>query len=336
MIEAIAKLVRREDLDESEAAEAMQTVLRGDATPVQIAGLIVALRTKGETADEIAGMARTLRAMATPIDVADRASLLDVVGTGGDATGTFNISTLSAVVAAAAGARVAKHGNRAASSQCGSADVLEALGVKIDLGPEPAARCLEEAGITFLFAPVYHPSFRFAAVPRRELGVRTVFNVLGPLCNPAGAGCQALGVADASLLEKMAEVLQRLGARRVLVFHAADGMDELSTSGPSTVVEIMEGERREYQLDAADLGLKRATLEAVRGGDPAANAAIAREVLGGAPGPHREIVLLNSAAALRAAGLARDWKDGLGQAAEAIDSGHAGEKLDHWIRASNA
>ncbi len=336
MIEAISKLVRREDLSEPEAAHAMETLMRGEATPVQIAGFIVALRVKGETASEIAGLARTARALATPISVTDRASLLDVVGTGGDATGTFNISTLSAIVAAAAGARVAKHGNRAASSQCGSADVLEALGVKIDLTPEQAVACLNAAGITFLFAPVYHPAFRFAGLPRRELGVRTVFNIIGPLCNPAGAGCQALGVADPSLLETLAEVLQRLGVRRALVFHAADGMDELSTSGPSKVVEVMDGSRREYQLDATELGLSRSPLHAVQGGDPATNAGIAREVLGGAKGPHRDIVLLNSAAALRAAGLAPDWKEAIAVAAETIDSGRAGEKLDHWVKASNA
>ncbi len=336
MIEAIAKLVRREDLSEPEAAQAMETLMRGDATPVQIAGFIIALRVKGETPAEIAGLARAARSLATPIAVDDRASLLDVVGTGGDSTGTFNISTVSAIVAAAGGARVAKHGNRAASSQCGSADVLEALGVKIDITPEQAAACLDAAGITFLFAPVYHPSFRYAGVPRRELGVRTVFNIIGPLCNPAGAGCQALGVADPSLLETLAEVLQRLGVRRALVFHAADGMDELSTSGPSKVVEVMDGARREYQLDATELGLPRATLDAVRGGDPATNAAIVREVLGGARGPQRDIVLLNSAAALRAAGLAPDWREGVALAAEAIDSGRAGEKLDHWVEASNA
>lgn len=335
MIEAIAKLVRREDLDESEAAEAMETLMRGDATPVQIAGFIVALRTKGETTAEIAGLARAARANATPIEVEGRDSLLDVVGTGGDGIGTFNISTISALVAAAAGARVAKHGNRAASSLCGSADVLEALGVKIDLSPEQAARCLEATGITFLFAPVYHPSFRYAGVPRRELGVRTVFNILGPLCNPAGAGCQALGVADASLLEKMADVLQRLGARRALVFHAADGMDELSTSGPSRVIEVMDGTRREYHLDATELGLERAPLDAVRGGDPAANAAIARDVLAGRTGPRRDIVLLNAAAALRAAGLAEDWKEGIAVAADTLDSGRAAAKLDEWARVSN-
>src|SRR5438128_10687534 len=199
--------------------------MRGDATPTQIAGFVVALRMKGETVDELTGFARTARQLSTPIDV--EGDLLDTCGTGGDGLSTFNISTLSAIVAAACGARVAKHGNRASSSICGSADVLEQLGVKIDLGPEGVARCIDQAGIGFLFAPVFHPSFRFAGVPRRELGVRSVFNILGPLCNPAGARYQALGVADGALAGKMADVLQRLGVKRAIVFHASDGMDEL-------------------------------------------------------------------------------------------------------------
>ncbi|HYM97578.1 MAG TPA: anthranilate phosphoribosyltransferase [Candidatus Sulfotelmatobacter sp.] len=331
MIEFIAKLVRSESLTEDEAASAFEVIIRGDATPSQIAGFLVALRMKGETAEEITGFARTARAMATPIDVAG--ALLDTCGTGGDGLATFNISTLAAIVAAACGARVAKHGNRAASSMCGSADVLEQLGVKVDLQPEGVARCIDEAGIGFLFAPVFHPSFRFAGVPRRELGLRTVFNVLGPLCNPAGAKYQALGVADASMASKMADVLQRLGVRRAIVFHAGDGMDELSVSGPSSVIEI-NGVRKEYQLDPAELGLPPAPVESMRGGAPAENARLAREVLGGATGPRRDVVLLNAAAALRAAGRADGWKDGLGLAAEAIDSGRAGEVLDRWARIS--
>ena len=331
MIESIAKLVRSESLTEEEAASAFEVIIRGDATPSQIAGFLVALRMKGETAEEITGFARTARAMATPIDVAG--ALLDTCGTGGDGLATFNISTLAAIVAAACGARVAKHGNRAASSMCGSADVLEQLGVKVDLQPEGVARCIDEAGIGFLFAPVFHPSFRFAGVPRRELGLRTVFNVLGPLCNPAGAKYQALGVADASMASKMADVLQRLGVRRAIVFHAGDGMDELSVSGPSSVIEI-NGVRKEYQLDPAELGLPLAPIESMRGGAPAENARLAREVLGGAAGPRRDVVLLNAAAALRAAGRADGWKDGLGLAAEAIDSGRAGEVLDRWARIS--
>ncbi len=333
MIEVIAKLVRRESLTEDEASAAFEGIMRGDATPVQIAGFLVALRMKGETVDEITGFARAARAMATPITV--HGDLLDTCGTGGDGLSTFNISTLSAIVAAACGARVAKHGNRAASSTCGSADVLEQLGVKIDLGPEGVARCIEEAGIGFLFAPVFHPSFRFAGVPRRELALRTVFNVLGPLCNPAGARYQALGVADGSVAGKMADVLIRLGVERAIVFHAGDGMDELSVSGPSQVIEI-DGHRKEYQLDPTQLGLAPAPLDAVRGGGPEENARIAREVLDGASGPRRDVVLLNAAAALRAAGLAKDWKQGLKAGAEAIDSGRAGDVLQRWATISKA
>ena len=331
MIDVIAKLVKCESLSEAEAAAAFETIMRGDATAVQIAGFMVALRMKGETVEELTGFARTARALATPIDV--EGALLDTCGTGGDGLATFNISTLAAIVAAACGARVAKHGNRAASSLCGSADVLEQLGVKIDLAPEGVARCIDEAGIGFLFAPIFHPSFRFAGVPRRELGVRSVFNILGPLCNPAGAKYQALGVADATLAAKMADVLARLGVERAIVFHAGDGMDELSTSSPSLVIEI-DGGRKEYQLDPADVGLKPADPHAVRGGGPEENARIAREVLAGADGPRRDVVLLNAAAALRASGRAKDWRDGIGAAAEAIDSGRAAEVLQNWARIS--
>jgi len=333
VIDAIAKLVRCESLTEAEASAAFETIMRGDATPVQIAGFIVALRMKGETVDELTGFARTARQMSTPIAV--DADLLDTCGTGGDGLATFNISTLAAIVAAACGAKVAKHGNRAASSMCGSADVLEQLGVKVDLQPEGVARCIDEAGIGFLFAPIFHPSFRFAGVPRKELGVRTVFNVLGPLCNPAAARYQSLGVADGAMAGKMAEVLMRLGVERAIVFHSDDGMDELSVSSPSHVIEI-DGRRHEYELDPAELGIKRAPLEAVKGGGPEENARLAREVLGGAKGPRRDVVLLNAAAALRAAGVAREWKDGIRAAAEAIDSGRASGVLDRWAAVSRA
>ena len=335
MIEFLSKLVRCEHLTEEEASRAMELIMRDDATPIQIAGLITALRVKGETVDEIAGMARTAMAMATPIDVERPESLLDVVGTGGDGSHSINISTLSAIVAAACGARVAKHGNRAASSICGAADVLEALGVKIDLPPAGVARCVSEVGIAFLFAPLFHPSFRYAGVPRRELGVRTVFNVLGPLCNPAHAGCRALGVADATLAPRMAEALARLDVRRSIVF-SAEGLDELSTVGPSLVIELLDGQRREYELDPRELGLPRASAEDLRGGEPARNAEIARSVLAGEPGPRRDIVLLNASAALRAAGMAADWREGMGLAAEAIDQGRAADLLERWVRTSGA
>jgi anthranilate phosphoribosyltransferase len=331
VIDVIARLVRGESLSESEASAAFEEIMRGDATPVQVAGFMVALRMKGETVDELTGFARAARAMATPISV--DGDLLDTCGTGGDGLFTFNISTLAAIVAAACGARVAKHGNRASSSACGSADVLEQLGVKIDLRPEGVARCIDEAGIGFLFAPVFHPSFRFAAVPRRELGLRTVFNVLGPLCNPAGARYQALGVADGTLAGKMAEVLVRIGVERAIVFHAGDGMDELSVSGPSLVIEI-DGRRKEYQLDPAELGLSPSSPDAMRGGGPEENARIARDVLAGAPGPRRDVVLLNAAAALQAAGLAKGWKEGMQAGAEAIDTGRAGDVLQRWARIS--
>jgi anthranilate phosphoribosyltransferase len=288
---------------------------------------------KGETVEEITGFAGTVRRLATPIDV--EGDLLDTCGTGGDGLATFNISTLAAIVAAACGVKVAKHGNRAASSMCGSADVLEQLGVKIDLAPEGVARCIDKAGIGFLFAPIFHPSFRFAAMPRKELAVRTVFNVLGPLCNPAGARFQSLGVADGALAGKMAEVLVRLGVERAIVFHSADGMDELSVASASHVIEI-NGRRREYELDPTELGIERAPIDAVRGGDPEQNARLAREVLGGATGPRRDVVLLNAAAALMAAGVAKDWKGGLGSAADAIDSGRAAEVLERWARISQA
>src|SRR5258706_1974760 len=265
MIETLSKLVRGENLTEHEAAFAFEKIMRGDATPVQIAGFMVALRMKGETVEELTGFARTARAMATPIDV--EGDLLDTCGTGGDGMATFNISTLAAIIAAACGVKVAKHGNRAASSLCGSADVLEQLGVKIDLAPEGVARCIDEAGIGFLFAPIFHPSFRFAGLPRKELGVRTVFNVLGPLCNSAGARSQALGVADANLAGKMADVLSRLGVERAIVFHAGDGMDELSVSSPSLGIEI-DGARKEDQLDPSEIGLKPASPQSGRGGGP--------------------------------------------------------------------
>jgi anthranilate phosphoribosyltransferase len=333
VIQYLNQLVRGESLAEAEASRAMELIMRDEATPIQIAGFIVALRVKGESVEELAGLARTARALATPIDV--DGDLLDTCGTGGDGSGSFNISTLAAIVASACGARVAKHGNRAASSTCGSADVLEALGVRIDLPPAGVAACIREAGIGFLFAPIFHPSFRFASQPRKELGVRTVFNVLGPLCNPAGARRQALGVPEPGLAEKMADVLVRLDVERALVFHA-DGLDELSTVGPSMVIELLDGGRRTYQLDAVELGLPRASREDLRGGGPAENAVIAREVLEGAAGPRRDVVLLNASAALRAAGLARDWKEGLSLAAEAIDRGAAAGVLERWAGISQA
>ncbi|MEV1048913.1 anthranilate phosphoribosyltransferase [Streptomyces sp. NPDC049916] len=319
-------------LTREQAGRAMAAVLNGEASPGQIAGFAMAMSARGADIEEIVGLVSTARAFGTRLACDGR--VLDTCGTGGDGHDTFNISTTAAVVAAACGVPVAKHGNRSASSACGSADVLEALGVRIDLGPEEAAACLAEVGITFLFAPVFQPAFRHAAGPRRELGVRTVFNVLGPLCNPAGARYQTLGVSDPALLDVMAEVLHRLGTERALVFCAEDGLDELSTCSPSRVVELVGGETVSYRLDPADLGLAPATLADLRGGDAAANAETLRLILAGRPGPRRDIVLLNTAAALRASGRCDDWRAGLAQAADAVDSGKAAAVLDNWIAAS--
>ncbi|MFE6038118.1 anthranilate phosphoribosyltransferase [Streptomyces sp. NPDC056452] len=328
---ALRTLAEGGRLTREQAGRAMAAVLGGEATPGQIAGFAMALSARRADIEEIVGLVATARAFGARLTGDGR--VLDTCGTGGDGHDTFNISTTAAVVAAACGVPVAKHGNRSASSACGSADVLEALGVRIDLGPEQAAACLAEVGITFLFAPVFQPAFRYAAGPRRELGVRTVFNVLGPLCNPAGARYQTLGVSDPSLLEVMAEVLHRLGTERALVFCADDGLDELSTCSPSRVVELTDGTTTSYRLDPADLGLAPATLADLRGGDAAANAETVRRILAGEPGPRRDIVLLNTAAALRAAGRCEDWSAGIARAAEAIDSGRAAAVLDNWVAA---
>jgi anthranilate phosphoribosyltransferase len=333
MVGYLEKVLRGEDLSEDEAATAMEMIMRGEATPSQIAGFLVALRAKGESIDEIAGFARTALAMATRVEVAG--DVLDVVGTGGDGLATFNISTLAAIVCAACGARVAKHGNRAASSISGSADVLEELGVRIDLGPVEVARCVNEVGIGFMFATRFHPSFRYAGPTRKELGIRTFFNILGPICNPAGATLRAVGVSDGELVEPVIQVMTRIGVRRVLVFHGAGGMDELSTTGVSAVVEVLDGRHRRYPLDPSDLGLQPATMRDVRGGSPKHNAAIARDLLQGARGPKRDIVLLNAAAALRAAGIVTEWREGIALAGEAIDDGRAGAILERWARLSS-
>ena len=332
MVGYLEKLIRGESLDEEEASTAMEMMLRGEATPSQIAGFLIGLRAKGESISEITGLARTALAMSTRVEISGE--VLDVVGTGGDGLATFNISTLSAIVSAACGARVAKHGNRAQSSISGSADVLEALGVRIDLGPEQVARCVNEVGIGFMFATRYHPSFRYVGPIRRELGIRTVFNILGPICNPARAAMRAIGVADVELVEPVIQVLTRLEVPRVLVFHGAGGMDELSTTGPSNVIEVLDGRRRRYPLDPADLGLRPASTREIQGGSPQHNAGIARRVLAGERGPQRDIVLLNTAAALRAAGIASDWEEGIALGGEAIDDGRADSLLERWVEVS--
>ncbi len=332
--EAISAAVAARDLTENEAADVMEEIMSGEATPAQLAAFLTALRLKGETVDEIAGMARVMRAKACRVDC--DGALLDTCGTGGDASGTFNVSTAAAFVAAAAGARVAKHGNRAMSSRCGSADVLEALGAKIELSPEEAATCLEQTGFCFMFAPRYHPAMRHAAGPRREIGIRTVFNILGPLCNPAGATRQVLGVADESLGEKMAQVIARLGCERAIIVHGEDGLDELSPAGPSRVWEIRGSAIERYRVSPSDAGLASHPLSSVGGGTPEDNARMLRSVLGGEPGALRDFTLLNAAAGLLACGLAGDFADGVAMAADAIDNGAANKKLDRFIEVSHA
>jgi anthranilate phosphoribosyltransferase len=350
---ALARLARGEDLDEAEANEAMAAVMEGDVSPTLIAGFLMGLRGKGETVDEIVGCARAIRARSAPFPGA-RPGLVDTCGTGGDGTGTFNISTLAAFVAAGAGVPVAKHGNRAVSSSTGSADVLEALGVEVTMDGREASAALENAGITFLFAPVFHSAMRHAAPVRRELGVRTIFNLLGPLCNPAGASAQVLGVFDAALVRPVAEALARLGAERAMVVHGADGLDELTVTGPTLVAEWDGSEIRERTVDPAELGLTPRRLDQLQGGSAADNAAIARAVLGppagsgdlsrdethasaGAaaglppgtdPDAARDVVVLNAAAALVVAGRAGDLTEGLEQARAAVSSGAARARLD--------
>ncbi len=323
---AIAHAVQGDDLTYDLAHASMEQVLSGEATPAQIAALAVALRMKGETPREIAGMAQALRNRVAPI-VTRRQPLLDTCGTGGDNAGTFNISTSVALVVASCGVAVAKHGNRAVSSRTGSADVLESLGVRIDLTPGSAARSLDLLGITFLFAPHYHTALRHASGPRREIGVRTVFNVLGPLANPAGASRQLLGVYADAIVRPVAEVLKELGSERAWVVHGRDGLDELTLTGPSHVAELNGGEIREFEVDPAKLGLEPAGRGALAGGDAAVNAAIIRGILGGEKGAPRDIVVLNTAAALVVAGAEPGLEEGVRRAADAIDSGKAASKL---------
>ncbi len=330
--QAIEQVIAGRGLERSQASAVMDEIMTGEATPVQVAGFLVALRMKGETVDEMLGLVESMRAHATTVLLAE--PVVDTCGTGGDRAGTFNISTAAALVVAGAGGRVAKHGNRAASSRCGSADVLEALGVQIALPPEQVRRCVEEVGFGFLFAPTFHPAMRHAAVPRRELGTRTIFNVLGPLASPALVRRQAVGVGDPSLAPKMAEVLHRLGHERALVFHGDDGLDELSITGPSTIYDVSPTGVREYRLDPRDLGIPRARAEDLLGGDPPQNAGLLREVLDGSPGPRRDIVALNATAALIALGRASTWESGLQMASEAIASGRARARLQQLVQLS--
>ena len=330
--EAIEVVVSGESLSMEAAAQVMNEIMSGEATPAQFGAFVTALRLKGESVDEIAGMAQVMREHSLHVQV--DGPLVDTCGTGGDGSGTFNISTAAAFVAAGAGAKVAKHGNRAMSGSSGSADVLEALGAKIDLSPESVTRCINETGFGFMFAQGFHPSMRFAAGPRREIGIRTVFNILGPLTNPAGAGAQVIGVADASMANKMAQVLGRLGSRRAFVVHGSDGLDEISIAGPTRVWELEEGFVSEYEISPEDAGVSRAPLSEIQASDAEASARILRAVLQGESGAARDIVVLNAAAALLAGGLVDSLEEGVQAAAASVDSGKALQSLEAFIKLS--
>ena len=323
--EAISSVVSGQNLSADAAAQVMEEIMTGEATPAQFGAFVTALRLKGETPDEIAGMARVMREKALRVE--SDGDLVDTCGTGGDGSHTINVSTISAFVTAGAGLRVAKHGNRAITSACGSADVMEAAGVKVDLGPEGVERCIREVGIGFMFAPTFHPAMRYAGPPRREIGIRTVFNILGPLTNPAGARSQVLGVADGSLGEKMAMVLQRLGCNHALVVHGEDGLDEISITGPSQIWELKDGSIFNFTVTPEDLGLSSASAGDVQGSSIEDNLAAMNRVLSGEKGPARDIVLLNASAALAAGSAVNNLKQGIMAASESIDSGKAMAKL---------
>jgi anthranilate phosphoribosyltransferase len=339
--EAVRQLVDRKDLSRIEAAAAMEAIMSGAATNAQIAAFLTALRMKGETVEELIGFAQVMRQKAVRIRVhddevagmtgTDREMLIDTCGTGGDATGTFNVSTATAFVVAGAGLKVAKHGNRSVSSLCGSADVVETLGINLDLTPQKVARCVDEVGIGFLYAPLLHTAMKHVMPVRREMAIRTVFNMLGPLTNPASANAQIIGVYSAALTEPLARVLAELGTVRAFVVHGADSLDEISNTGESRVSEVREGMVRSYTVRPEDFGLTRTTIGELMGGDREENARIIRAILDGEGGPKRDIVLMNSAAALVAGGKARDLKEGVGLAAHAIDSGAALRKLEALI-----
>ena len=332
---ALADLLDGKSLERPRCREVMGEIMRGEATAAQIGGFLVALRAKGETADEIAGCAEAMREHVVPVRPS-RDDLVDTAGTGGDGASTINISTAAAIVAAAAGAAVAKHGNRAVSSASGSADVLEALGFELEQPPERIAASIDELGFGFMFAPSHHPAMRHAAAVRRELATRTVFNVLGPLTNPAGARAQVIGVYAPHLVRTLAEVLAQLGARRAFVVHGAHGIDELSPAGPNDVCEVVDGEVRARTIDPQDLGIERCDPAELRGGTPAENAAAIRAVLAGEPGGRRDAILLNAAGAIAAAGHAEDLRDGLEAAREAVDSGAAAARLEELTEFSRA
>jgi len=326
---ALAKVVLGGTLTRDEACRAMSTVLSGEATPAQLGALLAALRVRGETVEEIAGFTLGMRQAA--LRVPDAEDAIDIVGTGGSRDDPFNISTLASVVVAAAGPKVAKHGNRAASGKCGSADILEALGVRIDLGPEGISHCLAEVGLAFMFAPRFHPSMRHAAQVRREIGIRTVFNILGPLANPAGVRRAVIGVATPTLGGTVAQVLAELGMERALVVHGSDGLDEITPAGPTRTWELRDGEVREGTIEPRMAGLETVSVAEIASGDAAANAAVARAVLGGQRGPHRTVVVLNAAAACVVAGAAADLRAGVALAERSIDSGSAAALLERFV-----
>ncbi|MFC5467760.1 anthranilate phosphoribosyltransferase [Cohnella suwonensis] len=328
--QALARLMNGDDLTRDEAYAAMTTIMKGEATPAQIGGTIIALRMKGETVDEITGFAEAMRSFSSRV-ATENEDLLDTCGTGGSGIHKFNISTASAIIAAAAGARVAKHGNRAMSGKAGSADVLEALGVNINLTAEQAAVCLERTNICFMFAQLYHPALKHAAVPRRELGVRTIFNMLGPLANPANADRQLIGLYDRTKTATVAEVLGRLGLKRAMVVGSHDGLDEISLSAPTQVSELRNGEVTTYDISPEQLGLIRVSLGDVQGGNAVENAQIIRRVLGGERSAYRDVVLANAGACIYVAGRAESLEDGVKVAAATIDAGLAAEKLQQWI-----
>ena len=344
--DAVRALVERRDLSRIEAAGAMDAIMSGAATNAQIAAFLIALRMKGETVEELIGFAQVMRQKVVRVrtrgdEVAgltgtDREMLIDTCGTGGDASGTFNVSTATAFVVAGAGLKVAKHGNRSSSTLCGSADVVEALGISLELTPAQVGRCIDEIGIGFMYAPLLHTAMKHVMPARREIGVRTVFNLLGPLTNPAGANAQLIGVASAGLTEPLARVLAELGTIRAFVVHGADGLDEISNTGESQISEVHEGVVRSSRVRPEDFGLPRATIRDLRGGDRGENAQIIRLVLGGEPGPRRDIVLMNAAAALVAGGKARDLKEGVGMASQSIDSGAAASKLAALVERSQS
>lgn len=330
--EAIRKATRREDLTSDVMAEVMGDIMEGRATPAQIGCLLAALRMKGESVDEITGAARVMREKAIKVPVeGNGAPLVDTCGTGGDGAGTFNISTTVAFILAGAGVRVAKHGNRCVSSSCGSADVLMELGADLNRSPESVARCVNEIGFGFLFAPALHPAMKYAAGPRREMGIRTLFNVLGPLTNPAGASCQLLGVYEPDLTEPIARALVGLGIHSAMVVHGMDGLDEISLSAPTRISRVENGRVTNCLVSPRDLGLDMCSREQIRGGSPEENAAHLRSVLEGKPGHRRDIALLNAAAALMVAGKAEDFSEGLKVAAESVDSGRAKQKLQEFL-----